>query len=408
MKIDQNIITDIDIEDLQDDIEDVNDMLMYVQDIFNVGVGDLTIALSNSLLYYSYFPSIIGSLGCISKNPDINSYSASIYFLNQTYDNIKEPLFINALSCGLFLHSIPLAYAKWIESAVKPPSTYQRRYTHSKKDYTFLTYLMENLNKINIEGFVMADYPFLAGVQEQYQSLKEEMEEEEIDDTYDNSDENQRKALEMVCNQLKPGEMVKIREVHLALSIALGKPVGVWERDLEYTHLSPTDYSEAILDSIYNDNFKMYIKQEDFVMNKYSKTLLNFLRSKDDSLLLLIGSLLYSYTLSDTVDPAILYQTGMYPIGNRKKSEILHSLIEKSEAPIKPSRLNFEEDKSLVSGSHRDRLEYERSILESKKGRFYDDKIMNMLLDLLRVDPPFRPITFKFLAVITYNLCYSK
>lgn len=98
MKIDQNLINDLDIDDLQDDIEDVNDMLMYIQDIFNIGVDDLTIALSNSLLYYAYFPSIIGSLGCISKNPDINSYSASIFFLNQTYDNIKEPLFINALS----------------------------------------------------------------------------------------------------------------------------------------------------------------------------------------------------------------------------------------------------------------------------------------------------------------------
>jgi hypothetical protein len=81
MKVDQNIIAELDVDDLRDDIEDINDMLMYFQDIFNLSIPELTIALSNSLLYYAYFPSIIGSLGCMSKNPDINSYSASIKFL---------------------------------------------------------------------------------------------------------------------------------------------------------------------------------------------------------------------------------------------------------------------------------------------------------------------------------------
>jgi hypothetical protein len=47
-------------------------------------------------------------------------------------------------------------------------------------------------------------------------------------------------------------------------------------------------------------------------------------------------------------------------------------------------------------------------MLENAKGCFYDDKIMDMLLDLLRVDPNFRPITFKFLSVIACNLCHNK
>lgn len=259
-----------------------------------------------------------------------------------------------------------------------------------------------NLNKMNIEGFIMSKYPFLSEVQEDYIRLKESKEEEEIDDTLDNSDENQREALVLVISKLKPNELAKIKETHLTLSIALGKPVGYWEGERDFELLSPTHYSEAILDSLYNDTFKTYIKQEEFVMNKYAKTLLNFLRSKDDSLLLLIGSLFYCYTLSDTVDPAILFETKMYPIGNRKKNELLQSLIHDGRSEgSKTSKLNFEEEKTLVSGSHRDRYEYERNILENTKGQFYDDKTMFMLLDLLRVDPPFRPITFKFLSVIT-------
>lgn len=408
MKIDKNIITDLNVDDLKDDIEDVSDMLMYIQDIFNLNISDLTIALSNSLLYYAYLPSIIGSLGCTSKNPDINSYSASIFFLNQTYDHLKEPLFINALSCGLFLSQIPAQYAKWVENMVKPPSTYQRKYLTKSKEYTYAKYVEENLSKINVEGFVMGDYDFLSGLQDEYQKLKETKEEEEIDDTYDRSDEYQREALELVISRLKSTELAKLKEVHLSLSIAIGRPVGVWEHTKEYAYLSPTDYSEGILDSLYNDSYLMYSRQELFISNKYSKTLINFLRSKDDSLLLLIGSLLYCYTLSETVDPALLYETKMYPIGNRKKNQLLHSLIDSEEAkvttPSRASKLNFEEDKSLVSGSQRDRFEFERKMLENTKGYFYDEKIMNMLLDLLRVDPNFRPITFKFLSIITCNL----
>ena len=122
---------------------------------------------------------------------------------------------------------------------------------------------------------------------------------------------------------------------------------------------------------------------------------------------MLIGSLLYWFTLSEIVDPAILYESNLYPIGNRKKCLLLNSLLENNDSYSKPSKLIFEEEKTLMSGSLRDRFEYEKKILETTKTRVYDDRIVNMLLDLLKVDPPFRPVTFKFLAVITWNLWYK-
>lgn len=109
--------------------------------------------------------------------------------------------------------------------------------------------------------------------------------------------------------------------------------------------------------------------------------------------------------MSQTVDPAILFETKFYPIGNRKKNQLLHSLIDDNPSGnsinSKRAVLNFEEEKTLISGSERDRYEFESSIVHKTKGNFYDDSIMNMLLDLLRIDPPFRPITLKFLSIIT-------
>ena len=191
------------------------------------------------------------------------------------------------------MSQIPIAYAKWIEGVVQVPSTYQKKYSFEPSEYNLVKYIEENLSKVNIEGFIMKDYHFLSDLQDKYQELKEAKEEEEIDDTYDKSDEYQREAIELVLSGLKYGELAKIKETHLALSLAIGRPIGVWEGSKEYDYLSPTHFSEAILDSIYNDNFAAYARQENFLTNKYSKNVLHFLKSKDDSLLLLIGGMLY-------------------------------------------------------------------------------------------------------------------
>lgn len=52
-----------------------------------------------------------------------------------------------------------------------------------------------------------------------------------------------------------------------------------------------------------------------FPENSYGKTILYFLRSKDDSLLLLVSSLIYTFTMSESVDPSILFESNLYPIG---------------------------------------------------------------------------------------------
>jgi len=53
----------------------------------------------------------------------------------------------------------------------------------------------------------------------------------------------------------------------------------------------------------------------EFLENTYGRMILHFLRSKDDSLLLLITSLIYNFTMSDYVDPSILFESNLYPIG---------------------------------------------------------------------------------------------
>lgn len=64
---DQMIVNhDIDINDLRDECDDIQELLMYFQDVFQLKIPPLTKALTNSLIYYAYFPMILHSINPVS------------------------------------------------------------------------------------------------------------------------------------------------------------------------------------------------------------------------------------------------------------------------------------------------------------------------------------------------------
>lgn len=61
----------IKIDDLLDYAEDMNELLMYIQDVLELGIPEINKAFINALLQYAVYPSLIGSLCCLTKKPDI-------------------------------------------------------------------------------------------------------------------------------------------------------------------------------------------------------------------------------------------------------------------------------------------------------------------------------------------------
>ena len=144
----------------------------------------------------------------------------------------------------------------------------------------------------------------------------------------------------------------------------------------------------------------MYFKENEFVENEWAKILCNFFRSKDDSLVLLISSLVYSVTHCDVVEPALLYEINMYPFGSFKNKD--------TGLMFYCDNFKHEDNESFSLDSKRDRNEFEVQIINKFKNRKYDENIVTMLLKLLKIDPPFRPITFKILTALTFNFWYNK
>lgn len=119
IKIDKTLSQKIDIDSLKDDIDDIGELLMFFQDIFELGIPALTKALTNSLMYLAYYPAIFASIDPGKNVPEINQYSATIFFLTQTYNYIKDPLFINTLSTSLFIPYCHPQLKQWIENPVQ-------------------------------------------------------------------------------------------------------------------------------------------------------------------------------------------------------------------------------------------------------------------------------------------------
>lgn len=158
-RIDKSLLQELNFDDLRDEIEDINDMLMYIQDIFSSNSPGLSQdlqklfkkALANSLLYYAYLPCLIGSFGCASKDPEITSYSAVIFFLSQTFNYIKDPTFINTLAICVFMPHIPPQFSKIITGTTKFPRSYRETYTKRLTSSNLYKFAEESLSLSNFD-----------------------------------------------------------------------------------------------------------------------------------------------------------------------------------------------------------------------------------------------------------------
>ena len=125
----------------------------------------------------------------------------------------------------------------------------------------------------------------------------------------------------------------------------MGKAIGVTAQNV-WKVPSPSDFTEQILDAVYSGKFDELKLSENYLSNEYGPTILTLLRSKDDSLLLLIVSLLYTFTVNSVVDPAILFESNLYPIGQRRKALLMaqaQETMEAREETKSPSRRSISE-----------------------------------------------------------------
>ena len=150
-KVDRLLNENLNIDEIRDEVEDINDLLEYFQDIYNTNNPKLTKALTNSLLIYAYYPCLLGSLWIKTANPEIISFQAQFFFLSQTFSTIKEPSLCNALAVGLFVSEIPSSIINWMKKESKKPKDYSESYWYKVTSFYLSDHIEENLsiNSVN-------------------------------------------------------------------------------------------------------------------------------------------------------------------------------------------------------------------------------------------------------------------
>lgn len=205
-------------------------------------------------------------------------------------------------------------------------------------------------------------------------------------------------------------QVKSISKYHKLLSLAIGRPIGVKEfRELKT--LSPTDHVANLVDSLNNNIFELYASDCKYEKNCNPQFLEKWLWSKDDSLILNICLLFYTFCNSQGVDPALYKLWKLNPIGrellnlpkdNNSEEETKSSLTEEY-------LLNLNEDqqpKEVQGKPSSQNKKEEQSNLNLPVQLSYNSEVVERLINLLSLDPSFRMITFKLISNIIYDLWY--
>jgi hypothetical protein len=95
-------------------VEDMNDLMEFFHEIFEVENNTVSTLLCNALLYYCYLPIVVGSLVCVTQKPMI-SISTSLFILIHTFKSIQYQPLINTIVASLLLDKLPAPIKHAIE-----------------------------------------------------------------------------------------------------------------------------------------------------------------------------------------------------------------------------------------------------------------------------------------------------
>ncbi|CDW86068.1 UNKNOWN [Stylonychia lemnae] len=367
------------------DAEDANEMLFYIQDIFNIGDYKLNRILINTLLQYAFLPNVVKSL-CDLQNAPTLSLNTSLYVLIQTFRIIKEKAFINLLFSALFLPNLPQEILDRVVNVPDAPQTYSQKFQYKNySQYSLKDHILEFYNTKNIDLFLLhcSQQQLLKNIKikyekqisqlqqerledEEYQAklLVEEQTAQEDDEFFDcKSDEEEIKIYEIqekMTLQKDEIQLVKLQQIKADLQNELFSLIQVEDQqNIRQQHLQLS----LGLGLPKSDQ----LKEEP--VNNCKNTLLSFLRSKDDNLLLLVGGLIVSAINNNVINPRFI----------------------KLVSEICPRRFI----KQQIEGDSEDQtFSYPRY-----------HQLINRLIEVIEMDPPFRTFTTRIYIKLLLDLC---
>jgi hypothetical protein len=271
-------------ESLKNVHDDIIDDILYLQDIFSLKLDKINYILINSLFYYTIMPLLCASL--ISMTKPVIAISVSIYMILNLFHYIRDESFLNTLFAVLFedklskrMHLYMLDYPKNIRNYFFDWNSQKKASNYS----TFTNYVTLNFSEPFIKSLLFqsnSQFSEVIALHKKYEKLAEEV---------NSSSANFFKHLiEDVLGRFSNSEFNNMTAYHRGVSIATGVNVGLVESD---------NKQECFLKNIE----KVFLHKkgqisEDvlLVKNEIKENLFSYLKSKDDTLILLVSLLLFT------------------------------------------------------------------------------------------------------------------
>jgi hypothetical protein len=92
-----------------DIIEDIEDILEHVQEVFEIENATTRQLMCNAMLHYFYFPVIVGSLSNSASNSTEHqvSMNTALFVLNKSFKMIKFQPLLNSVCIALMSNRVP-------------------------------------------------------------------------------------------------------------------------------------------------------------------------------------------------------------------------------------------------------------------------------------------------------------
>jgi hypothetical protein len=281
IKLNEEIISDDQVS-LKNIHDDIIDDILYLQDIFSLNIEKINYILTNSLFYYLILPLICGSLVTMSK--PLIAISVSLYVILGFFHYVKNEHFLNLLFYVLFSEKLNKKLVNYMETFPKNIKNYffdwnaQKKSTHN----SFTNYISTNFSEPFIKSLVYQINPIyneINSIIKKHDNLIDEMD--------INSEEYLKILIEDVLSKYTNSEFDIMTAYHKNISLATGVNVGLAMAD--HKHDSVCKIAERMFNKIKEGN-----TQKNFVKNGCREIMYIYLRSKDDTLILLMNLLIFT------------------------------------------------------------------------------------------------------------------
>lgn len=281
VKLNEEIVSDDQIS-LKNIHDDIIDDILYIQDIFSLKIEKINLVLTNSLFYYVVLPLICGSL--VSMTKPMIAISVSLYVSLCLFHYIKNEHFLNLLFTVMFSEKLKRKLVNYMEAYPKNIKNYFFDWNAQKKSSynSFTNYISANFSEPFIKSMIYqnnSSHPEIQSIIKKHEKLADE---------YDlNSAEYLKTLIEEVLSKFSNSEFDIMTSYHKNISIATGINVGLAMAD--YKKHSVTKIAERMFSKM-----KEGKSGKTFVQNGCREILYIYLKSKDDTLVLLMSLLIFT------------------------------------------------------------------------------------------------------------------